>query len=320
MNKRKGFNYSDVNLIPQYFDGLSRGSLNTGVKLGDRIFNSPAIPSNMESVINEEMCIKLAKEGYFYVMHRFGTNNVDFVQKMKDHGLFSSISVGVKKEDRQEIEILVKNNLAPDYLTIDIAHGHSRMMKEALTFYRELLPNTFIIAGNVATKKGILDLQEWGADAIKFGIAGGKACTTFHVTSFGNRGTMASGLEEAVTGNLSAPIIADGGIETPGDIAVAIRMGASMVMCGALFSGVTDGPGEIVEDRMGNKFVRYYGSASEHNSGKTNRIEGTLKLLEAKDKSIIQQSEYIIECLQSAISYAGGNKLFDIREVDYKLI
>jgi GMP reductase len=106
----------------------------------------------------------------------------------------------------------------------------------------------------------------------------------------------------------SVPIIADGGIRNPGDIAKALTFGATIVMVGGMMSGYEDSPGHIVEID-GKKFKEFWGSASSYQSGKSNRIEGKKTLVDFKNESIFDGLKYIEECLQSSISYAGGKDL-----------
>lgn len=132
-------------------------------------------------------------------------------------------------------------------------------------------------------------------------------CTTAYMTSFGSRNCQASTVLECCR-VAKVPIIADGGIEFPGDIAVALTMGATMIMTGALLAGCTDSPGEL--KFINNEYIKeYWGSASQHESGKANRIEGTMKLIPYKNKTLLEQYKFIQECIQSAISYGGGNSL-----------
>ena len=67
----KVFDYEDIQLIPNKCVVNSRSECNTEMKFGDRTFKLPVVPANMQTVINEELALSLAKNGYFYVMHRF---------------------------------------------------------------------------------------------------------------------------------------------------------------------------------------------------------------------------------------------------------
>lgn len=167
------FDYDDINLIPRYSVVDSRSECDTSIQLGDFKFKNPVIPANMEAVISEELAIKLAENGYFYIMHRFGTDNVKFIKKMKSLNLVTSISIGVNDESYQLIEELIKKDIIPDFITVDIAHGHCKKMKKMLKFLKDKKLNSFIIAGNVASIEATRDLDNWGADAIKVGIAPG---------------------------------------------------------------------------------------------------------------------------------------------------
>lgn len=76
--------------------------------------------ANMKTVVSEAICVWLAQNGYFYVMHRFDLDNVRFVKDMAARGLYASISLGVKKPDYDAVDQLVALGLAPDYIAIDV--------------------------------------------------------------------------------------------------------------------------------------------------------------------------------------------------------
>jgi GMP reductase len=301
------FDFEQVNLVPRKCVVNSRSECNTDVKLGNFTFKIPVVPANMECVIDENTAVKLAKNGYFYIMHRFKVNPVMFTYQMKSLGLVSSISLGVNDDSYKIVDELKSTNMSPDFITIDIAHGHSIKMEKMIKYIKENLPTSFIIAGNVSTSEGVRDLEEWGADATKVGIGPGSACTTWPTTGFGSRNCQASIIYNCSL-IATKPIIGDGGIKVPGDIAKSLVLGATMVMVGGMLSGFKDSPGHLVTVDGKNK-KEFWGSASQFQSGKSNRIEGTKILIDYKDRSILDEMTYLEECLQSSISYGGGTDL-----------
>lgn len=308
------FDYDDINLIPRYSVVESRSECDTSVKIGKHTFKNPIIPANMESVISEDIAIELSKNNYFYIMHRFGVNNMEFIRRMKNLKLITSISIGVNEDSYDILDELLINDLIPDYITIDIAHGHCKKMKRMLKHIKETLKlKSFIIAGNVSSIEGTRDLDIWGADAIKVGISPGSACTTGPTTGFGSRNMQASAVYECHRATQKL-IIADGGIKNPADVTKSIVLGASLVMVGGMLSAFSDSPGRIVEID-GTKYKEFYGSASARQGNKTSRIEGTVKLNKLKNATLVEYLDYLTECLQSSISYGGGKKLLDLQSV-----
>ena len=102
------FDYDNILLLPRKCRVESRSECDASVELGKHRFRIPVVPANMKTVVDESICVWLAQNGYFYVMHRFDLDNVQFVKDMKARGLYASISLGVKK---------------PDYDTVDQVRG-----------------------------------------------------------------------------------------------------------------------------------------------------------------------------------------------------
>ena len=48
---------------------------------------------------------------------------------------------------------------APEYITIDIAHGHSDSVIQMIQHIKKELPDTFVIAGNVGTPEAVRELE-----------------------------------------------------------------------------------------------------------------------------------------------------------------
>ena len=228
----KIFDYEDVQLIPNMSIVQSRSECDTSVKLGGRTFKMPVVPANMQTILDESLAEKLAANDYFYVMHRFDEEaRLPFIQKMQEKGLFASISLGIKTSEFDFVRELVEKNAIPEYTTIDVAHGHSEQVMKMIRHVKEVMPETFLIAGNVGTPEAVRALENAGADATKGGIGPGKVCTTKIKTGFGTGGWQLAAVNWCAKA-ASKPIIADGGIRTNGDIAKSIRFGATMVMVG----------------------------------------------------------------------------------------
>jgi len=312
------FDYEDIQLIPAKCVVQSRSECDTSVTFGGRTFRLPVVPANMQTIIDEKIAIFLAENGYFYIMHRFQPEKrIDFIKDMVSRGLYSSISVGVKEEEYQFIQQMAAEGLTPEYITIDIAHGHSDSVISMIKHIKKCLPKSFVIAGNVGTPEAVRELEHAGADATKVGIGPGKVCITKIKTGFGTGGWQLAALRWCAKA-ATKPIIADGGIRTHGDIAKSVRFGASMVMIGSLFAGHEESPGETVE-KNGKCYKEYFGSASEFQKGERKNVEGKKMHVEYKgslEDTLIEMEQD----LQSSISYAGGTQLSAIRNVDYVVV
>jgi GMP reductase len=311
------FDYDNILLLPRKCRVQSRAECDTGVTLGKHTFRLPVVPANMKTVVNESICEWLATNGYFYVMHRFDLDNLKFVRDCKAKGMYASVSLGVKQADYDTVAAWRAEGLCPDYITIDIAHGHSDNVHRMITHLKEHLPDAFIIAGNVGTPEAVIDLETWGADATKVGIGPGKVCITKLKTGFGTGGWQLSALKWCAR-VATKPIIADGGIREHGDIAKSIRFGASMVMIGSMLAGHEESPGQTVEVD-GRLFKEYYGSASDFNKGEYKHVEGK-RILEPIKGRLADTLIEMEQDLQSSISYAGGTRLMDIRKVNYVIL
>ncbi|HUR89267.1 MAG TPA: GMP reductase [Ramlibacter sp.] len=311
------FDYDNVLLLPRKCRVQSRSECDASIELGPRSFRIPVVPANMKTVVDEPICLWLAKNGYFYVMHRFDMDNVAFVRRMHEAGAYASISLGVKQADHMTIDTLAAEGLVPEYITIDIAHGHADTVKDTIAHIKQKLPSTFVIAGNVGTPEAVIDLENWGADATKVGIGPGKVCITRMKTGFGTGGWQLSALKWCAR-VATKPIIADGGIREHGDIAKSVRFGATMVMIGSMLAGHEESPGKTVEEG-GKLYKEYFGSASDFNKGEYRHVEGK-RILEPVKGKFADTMREMEEDIQSSISYAGGRKLLDLRKVNYVIL
>ena len=152
LNEFPIFDYEDIQLIPNKCVIKSRAEADTSVTLGKHTFKLPVVPANMQTILDENVAEQLAKGGYFYIMHRFDeAGRIPFIKRMHDQGLIASISVGVKDYEYDFVSQLKAD--APEYITIDIAHGHADSVISMIQHIKKELPDTFVIAGNVGTQK-----------------------------------------------------------------------------------------------------------------------------------------------------------------------
>lgn len=302
--------YSDVFLQPRYSYLKSRSEANTSVNFLGKDFACPIVAANMKCAIDKEKAKWFSQNDLFYVMHRFDIDILKFVEKANvENWPTISISIGVGEKDMSLMAQIVALGLRVDYVTIDIAHGHSCLMVDMLGYLKSFLKvSSKVIAGNVASVEGYKMLVDYGADAVKVGIGGGSVCSTKNKTGF--TFPMYSCVSE-IAKQKTAPVIADGGIKENGDIAKAIHAGADMVMAGGVFARLVNSP---AESQNGHK--EYFGSASEHNKGFHAHVEGVKKHLPIENKTYAHKIKEIQEDLRSSISYAGGSTLADIRRAE----
>ena len=150
-------------------------------------------------------------------------------------------AVGVHEFER--VESLIAKGV--DVVVVDSAHGHSANVIETVRQIKKRW-DIDVVAGNVATEEGCTDLIEAGADAVKVGIGPGSICTTRVISGVGVPQVTAICHAAKVARKTDTPIIADGGIRYSGDLTKAIAAGASCVMIGGLFAGLSESPGEMI--------------------------------------------------------------------------
>jgi IMP dehydrogenase len=186
------------------------------------------------------------------------------------HGrLLVGAATGTARADLDRAVALVE--AGTDVVVVDSAHGHSQGVLDAVERIREALPDTQLVAGNVATAKGSRALVERGVDAVKVGIGPGSICTTRVVTGVGV--PQVTAIMDAVRGaDGEVPVIADGGIKQSGDIVKALAAGADVCMLGSMLAGTEESPGEafLLEGRR-FKLIRGMGSLSAMEEGSADR-------------------------------------------------
>src|SRR5215212_2396590 len=168
-------------------------------------------------------------------------------------------AVGVRDREMRRVEAVLE--AGADCIVVDIAHGDSQLEIEMIQGIRRHFPEVQIIAGNVATADGTKRLIDAGGDAVKVGVGPGSICITRQVAGSGvPQLTAVMECSEAAR-PYGIPIIADGGIRHPGDVAKALAAGAQTVMIGSMLAGTDESPG-LVMKRRGHRYKASRGMAS----------------------------------------------------------
>lgn len=180
----------------------------------------------------------------------------------------AAIGTGAANLDRAAALIEAKC----DVLVIDTAHGDSKYVYQTLRDLKRAHPNVDVVVGNVTEPSAVRRLLRAGANGIKVGIGPGSICTTRTISGTGcPQATAVYQCARAARGS-GVPVCADGGINHPGDIPIALALGASTVMLGRLLAGTTETPGDLQETPKGQfKLYRGMGSLSAMQESQASR-------------------------------------------------
>jgi IMP dehydrogenase len=191
---------------------------------------------------------------------------------------------------------------------------------------RDAFPRLPIIAGNVTSGEGVEFLAKHGADVIKVGQGPGSICTTRIVAGVGIPQMTALYVCSHAAARCKVAMLADGGITKSGDIVKALTL-ANAVICGGLFAGCTEAPGEVME--IGGKLYKQYrgmGSLAAMKAGSAARYghatkdsarkiapEGVEALKEVAGP-LDRVMGALIGGIQSGMGYLGAENLEALRQ------
>ena len=267
---KEGITFDDVLLLPSYSEVLPKDvSLKTRLSRNVRL-DIPFVSAAMDTVTESCMAAAMAQEGGIGVIHKNMPAEAQAAQvrEVKSRGLKVAAGVGITTDVLDRVSLLV--NAGVDAIVLDSAHGHSKGVINALKSIKAAYPQTDVIVGNIATAEAARDLIAAGADALKVGIGPGSICTTRIVAGVGVPQLTAIADVAEVAGEV--PVIADGGLRYSGDVVKALAAGASTVMCGSMFAGTLEAPGEVITvNGVQMKGYRGMGSIDAMQAGSADR-------------------------------------------------
>jgi len=322
MRIKEALCFDDILLVPQKSKIQSRTQIDLSTSIGNVEFDIPISSSPMDTVTESAMARAMTDFGGLGVIHRYNTIREQcaiiysvrefFEEQSSDKVNKISAAVGVNGDSLERATALY--SAGARILCIDVAHGHHSMVEAAIKGIKDRYGSAVtVIAGNVATPEGYLELSSWGSDAVRVGIGGGSICSTRIQTGHGVP-TFQSVIDcRDIPGSA---IIADGGIKTSGDIVKAIAAGADMVMLGSMLAGTKESPGEVFHSKDKKQYKVYRGMASPEAQiawrGNARSLEGISTTIPYKGP-VYQVLSDTTQKIKSGFSYTGSRNITEFQ-------
>lgn len=314
------YTYDDVLIKPQYSEVESRKDVDISVEIAPGIkLATPIMPVNMQTVISADLCVKISELGGMATLHQFSSieDEVNMLIEVKKRGARVAGAIGTTKDYIDRAEALIKNGV--DIIVMDTPHGHNALTITAIKEFRKKLGKFPLIVGNIATREAANDLIRAGVDGLKVGVGPGAACLT-RINAGSGYPQLSAVMEVSdIAHKHGVTVIADGGIQTPGNFAKAIGAGGTAAYIGSLYAGTLESPSELV-DVSGKKFKRYFGSSSEsakllrvqndptYKNKPTEFVEGADGLTPYRG-TVEELTDNLVMGLRSAMSYTGARTI-----------
>ena len=317
--------FSDVLLTPKRSPYSSRSEVSLERKMKFKYSplewtGIPIMVSNMDTTGTIEMAKALAPEKIITCLHKYYT--------YKDIPLdldraYYAVSSGISVKDLLNLDEIM-HLVNPKFICMDVANGYMSKFVEACAEVRRKYPEKIIIAGNICTSEGVLDLVMNGkVDIVKVGIGSGSCCTTRKQTGVGMP-QLSAVIECSDTAHgIDAHIISDGGIQINADFSKAYAGGADFVMSGSMFAAHKESGGELVCENINgsntNKMYKiFYGMSSatamdKYSGGVAKYRSSEGKTVKLEYRGLVEDT--ILELLggiRSAMTYLGAKTLKDI--------
>ena len=275
----------------------------------------PIMAANMDGVGELEIAAKLSEHKMITCLTK--QHDVKKISKFKEiKKIYNNLalSIGIKKEDFERLDKILKEFSFFKFICIDVANGYSERFSNFIKSVRDKYPTKTIIAGNVVTADMTQELILSGADIVKVGIGPGSVCTTRIQTGVGYPQLSAVMECADAAHGLGSHVIADGGCTCPGDVAKGFGGGADFVMLGGMFAGHDEGKGKIVKSN-GSKYIEFYGSSSDtanrkHYGGLSDYRSSEGRTVRIKYRGKIKDTiSNILGGIRSSCTYVGAPSL-----------
>jgi IMP dehydrogenase len=245
-----------------------------------------------------------------------------------DGALKVGVAVGINGDPAEKAKVL--DRLGVDALVIDTAHGHQTRTLRAIEAVRHVAPTALIVAGNVVTAQGTLDLINAGADVVKVGVGPGAMCTTRMMTGVGRPQFSAVYECAAAARGVGKHVWADGGVRHPRDVALALAAGAANVMFGSWLAGTYESAADTLRAADGRLYKESFGMASNRAVKNRTRsetafdrarkelfeegISSSRMYLDPERPGVEDIIDDVVAGVRSACTYAGAANIKEFHE------
>lgn len=312
--------FSDVLILPKrnQYSSRSEVTLERTFKFKYSPYSWTGVPimvSNMDTTGTIQMAKEMEKHKVLTCLHKYYT--CEDILKANLNKEYYAISSGINNNDLIKLDKIIEV-IDPKFICIDVANGYMTKMVDTCKIIRDKYPDKIIIAGNVCTSEGVLELViEGKVDIVKVGIGSGSCCTTRKQTGIGMP-QLSAVMECADTAHgMDAHIISDGGLQVIGDFSKAYGSGADFVMSGSMFAGHYESGGNLIEEN-GKLYKIFYGMSSEtamniYNGGVAKYKSSEGKTVKIEDRGPVENTILdIMGGIRSTMTYIGAKNIKNI--------
>lgn len=316
--------FSDVLLLPKRspYSSRSEVALERTITFKYSPLSWTGIPimvSNMDTTGTLEMAAEMENHKVITCLHKYYTATDILRDGVGLNKEYYAVTSGINATDLHNLDEIMRL-VNPKIICLDVANGYMNKFVDTCKEVREKYPEKIIIAGNICTSEGVLDLVMNGkVDIVKVGLGNGSCCTTRKQTGIGMP-QLSAVMECSDTAHgIDAHIISDGGIQVIGDFSKAYAAGADFVMSGSMFAGHLESGGELIDDQAtGKKYKIFYGMSSTTAMNKYSG--GVAKYRSSEGKTVKLEFRGPIEAtileilggIRSSMTYLGAKKIKDI--------
>jgi len=218
---------------------------------------------------------------------------------------------------QEEVRVRLLVEAGIDALVINATQGDTTAQVDFLKRVKTVHPNIDVVCGNVVTTRQAKSLLDAGADALRVGmgvasmsaesaVGRPQASAVYHVAKYARL-------------NYGVPVIADGGITNPGHITKALTLGASSVMCGSMFAGTEESPGEcFFHDGVRMKTFRGMGSLEARSTSPKAADRPGVKVAQGISTAVVDKGSvtslmpYLLNGVRQGLQKAGTRDITNL--------